>query len=397
MGVATNNDLIYFDNSATTRVDGGVVQSMLEYMTDKYGNASSSHRAGLTVHADLDKARLAIAKLLSCKPNEIIYMASGSEADNFALRQIVRLYKSKNNGKGGHIITTAIEHKAILNTGIYLQENGTDVTYLGVDKQGRVSLDELERAVRPDTILISVMLANNEVGTIEPVKDIVRIAKKHSSDILVHTDAVQAIGKLKVDVNELGVDLLTFSGHKIYAPKGIGVLFVRENLRKELTPLIHGGSQENGLRAGTENIPYIMGLAKAAELIVEDNYRQAEYIRGLRDGFEKRILAEIPDTRVNGDIANRVVSIANITFRYIEAESVIGYVPQVCCSLGSACTAGQDAASHVLTAMCMDPVEIRGTIRFSFGKFNTADEVNRAVEYLKDGVAKLRAMSPLAK
>jgi cysteine desulfurase len=237
------------------------------------------------------------------------------------------------------------------------------------------------------------MLANNEVGTIMPLKEIAKIAKKHN--IILHTDAVQAVGKMKVDVDELGVDMLTLSGHKMYAPKGIGALFVREELKNQLDPLIHGGGQEGGFRAGTENMPYIMGLAKAAEIIMAEADSDIVRIKQLRDTFERKITQEIPETFVNGDTDNRVCSISNITFKYIEAEAIIGYVPDVCCSLGSACTSGEDASSHVLTAMSLDPVDVRGAIRFSLGRFNTAGEIDRAVNLLKVAVEKLRKISPI--
>ncbi len=386
---AYNKDVIYFDNSATTRVDERVVEAMAPYFTEIYGNPSSIHTLGQAMHADLGTARQTVARLINCAPQEIIFMGCGTEADNFALIQTARMLKNK----GRHIITSAVEHKAILETCRFLEGEGCEVTYLPVNAKGMISMEDLKRAVRPDTILISLMLANNEVGTLFPIKEAAKIAKEHK--ILIHTDAVQAVGKMKIDVDELGVDMLTLSGHKIYAPKGIGVLFIREELRENVKPYMHGGAQEGGLRAGTENTPYIMGLARAAELIMEDGYLEAARVGEMRDLFEKRVLAEIPHTVANGDTSYRVPSIANITFKYVEAESIIGYVPQVCCSLGSACTAGQDAASHVLTAMNVDPVDIRGTIRFSFGRFNTGEEVNKAVELLKTGVEKLRQMSPI--
>ncbi|MDR2884272.1 MAG: cysteine desulfurase [Deferribacteraceae bacterium] len=382
-------EFIYFDNSATTRVDPRVAEAIAPFFTEKYGNPSSIHRIGLVAHAELERCRESVANLINCAPREIIFMASGSEADNFALIQTARLLKSK----GKHIITTSVEHKAILSTCEFLEGEGYSFTYLPVNSKGNVSVKSVKAAIRPDTILISVMFANNEVGTIMPIKEIAKLAKDNG--ILMHTDAVQAVGKIKIDVDELGVDMLTLSGHKIYAPKGIGVLFVKEELKSQLSPLIHGGGQESGFRAGTENMPYIAGLAKAAELIMADFDGEVAHIKGLRDRFEQKILENIPETYVNGNIDNRVCSISDITFKYIEAEAVIGYVPAVCCSLGSACTSGQDAASHVLTAMKVDPIDIRGTIRFSFGRFNTTEEVDRAVELLKVGVEKLRQMSPI--
>ncbi|MDR0453297.1 MAG: aminotransferase class V-fold PLP-dependent enzyme [Deferribacteraceae bacterium] len=384
-----NKDVIYFDNSATTRVDSRVAEAMIPYFTQIYGNPSSAHVLGREMHGCLDKARQTVAKLINCAPHEIIFMGCGTEADNFALIQTAELFK----GKGRHIITSAIEHKAILETCHFLEKQGCYITYLPVNGKGMISLYDLKRAIRPDTILISLMMANNEVGSLFPIKEAACIAKERN--ILFHTDAVQAVGKIKIDTDDLGVDMLSVSGHKIYAPKGIGVLFVRKELKERLTPFMHGGAQEDGLRAGTENAPYIIGIAKAAELIMEDGYDENTRIRSLRNLFEKRVLNEIPFTVANGDPELRVPSISSITFKYIDAESVIGYLPQICCSLGSACASDQEMASHVLTAMKLDPVDIRGTIRFSFGRFNTEEEVNRAVDLLKAGVEKLRQISPI--
>ena len=260
---ASAGDLIYFDNSATTKVDGRVAAVMTPFFTEHYGNPSSIHLMGRTIHTCLDDARRTVAKLINSAPQEIVFVGCGTEGDNFALIQSAEMLINK----GRHIITSSIEHKAILETCHFLEKKGYEVTYLPVNGKGMISLDDLKRSIRADTILISLMMANNEVGTLFPIKEAARIAKERGA--LFHTDAVQAVGKVKVDVAELGVDMLTLSGHKIYAPKGIGALFIREELRDRLTPFMHGGAQEGGLRGGTENIPYIMGLAKAAELIME--------------------------------------------------------------------------------------------------------------------------------
>ena len=381
---------IYFDNSATTRVDPLVVEAMVPFFSDFYGNVSSIHSIGREVRPYEEKARKSVAKLINADPEEIIFTASGSESDNLAIISTARAFKHK----GKHLITSCIEHKAVLETFRFLeQEEGFEVTYLPVDKQGVIDMEFYKNALRDDTILVSVMLANNEIGTIEPIKEIAVLASKKGA--IVHTDAVQAVGKMNIDVNELGIHLLTFSGHKIYAPKGIGVLYVDIELREQLKPIIHGGQQEGGLRAGTENIPYIIGLGKACEILLEKQDSEILHIKRLRDTFEKRVLEEIPDTYVNGAIDNRVPSISDIAFRYIEGEALMVYAREVCCSAGSACTSASTNPSHVLSAINIDEVDIHGALRFSFGRFNTLDEVNRAVDVLKESVEKLRKMSPL--
>lgn len=381
---------IYFDNSATTRVDPEVVKEMIPFFSEYYGNISSIHSIGRQVRPYEEKARKSVAKLINASPDEIVFTASGSESDNLAIIATARAMQHK----GKHIITSSIEHKAVLETFKFLESyEGFEVTYLPVDKYGVVDMDFYKKSLRDDTILVSCMLANNEIGTIEPIKEMSALASERG--ILFHTDAVQAVGKINVDVNELGVDLLTFSGHKIYAPKGIGVLYVDIELREKLKPIIHGGQQEAGLRAGTENIPYIVGLGKACELVMEKKDTEALHIKKLRDTFEKKVLEAIPDTYVNGHHEQRVPSISDIVFRYIEGEALMVYAKEVCCSAGSACTSASTNPSHVLSAIKVDDVDIHGALRFSFGRFNTMDEVNRAVEVLKDSVEKLRKMSPL--
>ncbi len=381
---------IYFDNSATTRVDPLVVEAMVPFFSEHYGNVSSIHSIGREVRPHEEKARNSVAKLINADPEEIIFTASGSESDNLAIIATARAFKHK----GKHLITSSIEHKAVLETFKFLeQEEGFEVTYLPVDKQGVIDMDFYKKSLRDDTILVSVMLANNEIGTIEPVKEIAALAAEKGA--IVHTDAVQAVGKMNIDVNDLGIHLLTFSGHKIYAPKGIGVLYVDIELREHLKPIIHGGQQEGGLRAGTENIPYIVGLGKACEILQEKQDSEILHIKRLRDTFEKKVLEEIPDTYVNGAVDNRVPSISDIAFRYIEGEALMVYAREVCCSAGSACTSASTNPSHVLSAIAVDEVDIHGALRFSFGRFNTLEEVNKAVEVLKESVEKLRKMSPL--
>lgn len=381
---------IYFDNSATTRVDPKVVEAMVPFFSELYGNVSSIHSIGRQVRPYEEQARKSVAKLINADPEEIVFTASGSESDNLAIIATARAYKHK----GKHLITSAIEHKAVLETFKFLEQSeGFEVTYLPVDKYGVIDMEYFKKSLRDDTILVSVMLANNEIGTIEPVKEIASIAAKKG--IIVHTDAVQAVGKMNIDVNDLGVHMLTFSGHKIYAPKGIGVLYIDIELREKIQPIIHGGQQEGGLRAGTENIPYIVGLGKACEILLEQQDTEILHIKKLRDTFEKKVLETIPDTYVNGHPELRVPSISDIAFRFIEGEALMVYAKEVCCSAGSACTSASTNPSHVLSAINIDDVDIHGALRFSFGRFNTMDEVNKAVEVLRESVEKLRKMSPL--
>lgn len=381
---------IYFDNSATTKVDPRVVEAMVPFFSELYGNVSSIHSIGRQVRPYEEQARKSVAKLINADPEEIVFTASGSESDNLAIIATARAYKHK----GKHIITSAIEHKAVLETFKFLEhEEGFEVTYLPVDKYGVIDMDYFKKSLRDDTTFISVMLANNEIGTIEPIKEIASIATKKG--IIVHTDAVQAVGKMNIDVNDLGVHMLTFSGHKIYAPKGIGVLYIDIELREKIHPIIHGGQQEGGLRAGTENIPYIVGLGKACDILLEQQDTEILHIKKLRDTFEKKVLETIPDTYINGHPELRVPSISDIVFRYIEGEALMVYAREVCCSAGSACTSASTNPSHVLSAIHVDDVDIHGALRFSFGRFNTMEEVDKAVEVLKESVEKLRKMSPL--
>lgn len=381
---------IYFDNSATTRVDPEVVSAMMPYFSDKYGNISSIHVAGRTVRHDEEEARKVIASLIGATPEEIVFTGSGSEADNLAIIATARAFKDK----GKHVITTQIEHKAVLGAFQYLESEGFDVTYLPVDEYGIVLEEEFLKAIeKPGTTLCSIMLANNEVGTLQNIKHLASLAIK--KDIYFHTDAVQAVGKMRVDINDLGVHMLTFSGHKIYAPKGIGVLYVDLELREKLQPILFGGQQENGLRPGTENIPYIMGLARACKLIKDAGDSEFKYIKKLRDTFEQKILKRIPEIYINGHFEKRVPSISNIAFKYIEGEALMLYAKEVCCSAGSACTSASSNPSHVLSAMHVNDVDIHGSLRFSFGRFNTLEEVNEAVEILANCVEKLRNASPL--
>jgi cysteine desulfurase len=379
---------IYFDNSATTPIDPRVYEAMIPYFKDKYANPSSIHKLGRIIKEDINSARTRIASLINADEDEIIFTGSGSESNNLAIKGIAFARKYK----GNHIITSSIEHKAVLQTCKWLENYGFEVTYLPVNKEGLINIDDLRSHIKSSTILISIMLANNEIGTLQPISEITELLK--NKNIIVHTDAVQAAGKMTIDVADLGVDLLTFSGHKIYAPKGIGVLYISDFLKNEIIPLVHGGGHEFGLRAGTENVPYIIGLAKACDIIEDNLTEETRKIREMRDKFETLILKNIPGTYVNGANAPRICNISNIAFKYIEGEALMVYASDICCSTGSACTS-DDGPSHVLRAMKIDPIDIHGSLRFSFGRFNNIDEVDRAVEIIKESVTKLREFSPL--
>ncbi len=380
---------IYLDHSATTRVDERVLQKMLPYFTEIYGNANSQHGYGREALKGVDWARDTIAELINCHPSEVYFTSGGTESDNWALKGIAGAYKEK----GKHIIISAIEHAAMIASCKELEKQGFSVTLCPVHKDGIIDLEFLKNAIREDTILISCMLANNEVGTIEPIKEIVKIAKEKG--ILVHTDAVQAMSSLKVDVKDLGVDLMSFSSHKFNGPKGVGALFVKTGVK--IDKLITGGHQERTRRGGTTNVPGVIGMAEALRLarltMDEDN----AHVKALRDHFVERVEKEIPYVRYNGSRDSRVVSNADFSFEYIEGESILFMLDLsgIAVSSGSACSSGSLDPSHVLLAIGV-PIEIaHGSIRFSFGKENTMEETDYVVDKLKEIIAKLRAMSPL--
>lgn len=380
---------IYLDHSATTKVDERVLQKMLPYFTEIYGNANSQHGYGREALKGVDWARDTIAELINCHPSEIYFTSGGTESDNWALKGIAGAYKEK----GKHIIISAIEHAAMIASCKELEKQGYSVTLCPVHKDGIIDLEFLKNAIREDTVLISCMLANNEVGTIEPIKEIVKIAKEKG--ILVHTDAVQAMSSLKVDVKDLGVDLMSFSSHKFNGPKGVGVLFVKTGVK--IDRLITGGHQERTRRGGTTNVPGVVGMAEALRLarltMDEDN----AHVKALRDHFVERVEKEIPYVRYNGSRESRVVSNADFSFEYIEGESILFMLDLsgIAVSSGSACSSGSLDPSHVLLAIGV-PIEIaHGSIRFSFGKENTMEETDYVVDKLKEIIAKLRAMSPL--
>ncbi len=381
--------IIYLDNAATTRVKPEVFEAMAPYFTEQYGNPSSAYTFAGKIAQKVDESRQLIADFIGAKPNEIYFTGGGSESDNWALKGLACSLKAK----GKHIITTKIEHHAILHTGEFLEKQGYDVTYLGVDEFGKIDLKELESAIRPDTILISVMFANNEIGTIEPIKEIGEIAHKHG--ILFHTDAVQAFGHVKIDVNELGIDLMSTSGHKINAPKGIGFLYIRKGIKIE--QLIHGGAQERGMRAGTTNAAGIIGFAAAVKLAKETLEERTAYEIKLRDHLIDRVLNEIPYSRVNGHRTDRLPNNANFCFRFIEGESLLILLDRagICGSSGSACTSGSLDPSHVLLAIGLPHEIAHGSLRLTLSEETTMEDIDYTVDKLKDIVEKLRNMSPL--
>lgn len=380
---------IYLDHSATTKLDERVLQKMLPYFTEIYGNANSQHGYGREALKGVDQARDTIAELINASPSEVYFTSGGTEADNWALKGMASAHKDK----GKHIIISAIEHAAMIASAKELEKQGFEVTLCPVLSDGVIDLEFLKNAIRDDTILISCMLANNEVGTIEPIKEIVKIAKERK--IFVHTDAVQAMSSLKVDVKDLGVDLMSFSAHKFNGPKGVGVLFVRNGVK--IDRLITGGHQERTKRGGTTNVPGVVGMAEALRLarltMDEDN---AE-VKAMRDHFIERVEKEIPYSRLNGSRTSRVVSNADFSFEYIEGESILFMLDLngIAVSSGSACSSGSLDPSHVLLAIGV-PIEIaHGSIRFSFGKENTMEETDYVVDKLKEIIQKLREMSPL--
>ncbi len=380
---------IYFDNAATTPVREEVFEAILPYFNEFYGNASSVYSIAKESKKALEEAREKVAASIGAKPEEIYFTAGGSESDNMALRGVAEAYATK----GNHIITTKIEHHAILHTAEYLEKKGVEVTYLGVDEYGRISLEELEKAIRPDTILISVMFANNEIGTIQPIKEIGILARKYG--VLFHTDAVQAVGHVPIDVDVMNIDLLSMSGHKLGAPKGIGAIYIRKGTR--VAPLIFGGAQERKQRAGTENIPGIVGLGKAAELAAAEMDEMTEKLVYLRDKLIKGILDTIPYSRLNGHPTERLPGNCNISFSYIEGESLLLLLDAlgIAASSGSACTSGSLDPSHVLMAIGLPHETAHGSLRLTLDRQNTEDEIDFILEKLPPIVQRLRDMSPV--
>ena len=383
---------VYFDHAATTPVDKRVLEKMLPFFTENFGNANSQHVFGRNAVKFVDEARDSIAKIINARPNEVYFTSGGTEADNWALRGIANAYK----GKGNRIIISPIEHAAMLSTAKSLVKEGFKVDFMKVDEYGLVDLEHLKSIMGSDVILVACMTANNEVDTIEPIKEIAKIA--HDNGALMFTDAVQAAGVLKLDVKDLGVDLMSMSSHKIYGPKGIGALYVKTGVKIE--PIIYGGHQERMKRGGTTNVPAVVGFAEAFKIAaaeIDDNYK---YVSMLRDRFIKRVLDEVPFVKLNGALGEkRLPANADFSFEFIEGESILFSLDLagIAVSSGSACSSGSLEPSHVLLALGLPEELAHGSIRFSFGKHNTVEEIDYAVEELKKAVERLRAMSPLFK
>jgi len=381
----TDNAMIYLDHSATTPVEPRVFEAMEPYLTANFGNPSSIYRAGQDVRRAVEQARERIAALLKAEPKEIIFTSGGTESDNTAIKGLA-LKKG-----GGHVVTTSIEHPAVLNVVKWLEKNGFTATYVPVGSDGVVDPDEVRKALRPDTLVVSVMHANNEVGTIQPIEEIASIAKE--AGVPFHTDAVQTAGKLPLNVEEMGIDLLSLSGHKFYGPKGIGVLYTAKGVRLE--PCVHGGHQEWGKRGGTENVPGIVGLGKAAEIAMSEMEADDNRLRGLRDRLETGLAERISDVDFNGHRESRLSSVANVCVKYVEGEAMLLRLDYhgIAASSGSACTSGSLEPSHVLLAMGI-PAEIaHSSLRFSLGKDNTEEDIDKVLDLLPAIVEKLRAMS----
>ena len=383
------NNLIYLDNSATTPLKPEVLDAMLPYLTEHYGNPSSIYSIGQNAKDAVENARAQVAEAIGAKPNEIFFTGCGSEADNWAIKGIAQAKQKR----GKHIISTAIEHHAVLHTLESLEKQGFEVTYLPVDSDGKISLNDLEKAIRPDTILITVMMANNEVGTIEPIAEISEIAR--ANKITFHTDAVQAVGSVPVNVTELGVDLLSMSAHKFGGPKGIGALYIRSGVRPEI--FMHGGAQERHRRAGTENVPSIVGMGKAISLATASLPEKMEKITSLRNYLMTGISEKIPYIKLNGHATERLPGNVNFSFRYIEGESLLLFLDLngIAASSGSACTSGSLDPSHVLLAMGLPHELAHGSLRLSVGEQNTKEEIDRVLDVLPGIVQRLRDMSPL--
>ena len=382
---------IYLDNAATTPCRPEVVEAMLPYFTEKFGNPSAIYNLGQVAQDAIQQARKDVAGVINAaSPNEVFFTSGGSEADNWALKGVMDAYKDK---KGKHLITTKIEHHAILHTAQFLEQQGFEVTYLDVDKYGLVSPEAFEAAIRPDTVMASIMFANNEIGTIEPIKELADIA--HAHKVIFHTDAVQAFCHEKIDVQELGIDLMSASGHKLYGPKGVGMLYVRRGVR--ISNLIHGGGQERGKRATTENTAGIVGFAKAAVLAEAEREEQHERQAAIRDHAIQRITTEIPHCFLNGHPTQRLANNINISFEFIEGEGMLLRLGAkgICASSGSACTSGSLDPSHVLLAIGLPHEKAHGSLRATLGRDTTLEDVDFMCDVLKDAIAGLREMSPL--
>ena len=379
------NSLIYLDNNATTRVDPAVLEAMLPYLTELYGNPSSAYRFGKQVDTALETARTQVAGLLECEPQEIVFTSCGTEATNAAILSALSADPDRQ-----HIVTTRVEHSATLKMCETLAKRGVEITWLGVDSLGQVNLEEVRRAVRPDTALLTAMWANNETGTLFPIDELQRIAREKG--VYFHSDAVQVAGKLPLHMRQADIQFLSLSGHKLHCPKGVGALYV--NRKTRFSPFLIGGSQENGKRGGTQNVASIVGFGKACELAAATLQADAEHVRSLRDHFEGRVLAEVTGVSINGDPINRLPNTTNLAFANVDSEALLLLLDEqgVCCSAGSACTSGSVHPSHVLKAMGHSDSHARSSLRFSFSKFNSLAETERAIAALLNAVAKIRSL-----
>ncbi|QLH48201.1 MAG: IscS subfamily cysteine desulfurase [Bacteroidota bacterium] len=382
---------IYLDNNATTPMDPRVLETMIPYFTQKFGNAASrNHSFGWIAEEAVDYAREQVAKLIGAHPKEIIFTSGATEADNLAIKGVFEMYASK----GNHIITTTIEHKAVLDTCKHLEKQGAEITYLPVNAEGMIDLAELEKAITPKTILLAIMYANNEIGTVNPMAEISAIARKHG--VLVMSDATQAVGKIPVDVNKDGIDLMAFTGHKMYGPKGIGALYVRrKNPRVKVTAQMDGGGHERGMRSGTLNVPGIVGFGKACELCMQDMSADTEHIVKLRNRLEEGLL-KLEESYLNGHKTNRLPHVCNISFKHVEGEGLLmGINKNIALSSGSACTSASLEPSYVLKALGLGDDLAHSSLRFGLSRFSTEEEVDYTIQAVSDTVNKLREMSPL--
>lgn len=385
--------IIYLDNNATTQIDKRVLDAMMPFLTNEFANANSTHQFGVHAYEAVKAARVQVADLIGAEAHEIVFTSGSTEAINLAIKGVAESYKTK----GKHIITVSTEHSAVLDTCLYLETKGYEVTYLSVKSDGLIDLDELKSILREDTILVSVMLANNETGIIQPIKEIAELS--HGVGALFMSDATQAVGKIPVNVDELGIDLLCLSGHKLYAPKGVGALFVRQRMnRVKIHALLHGGGHEKGLRSGTLNVPGIVALGEACSIAKMEMSKNEESITSLRDYLETELL-KIEGTSVNGNISSRLFNTSNILFKGVDSDAMImglsnmeNDIPLIAVSNGSACTSASIEPSHVLTAMGLDEVAAFSSIRFSIGKFNTKKEMDIVIDTVKNVVSSLRAM-----
>ncbi len=382
-------NVIYFDNAATTKVRPEVFEQMNKYFSESYGNGSSIYKIARESRKAIEQSREKVAAAINADKNEVFFTAGGSESDNWALKGVAESYSSK----GKHIITLSIEHHAVLHTCQFLETKGFEVTYLPVEEDGIVDINKLKAAIRDDTILISVMFANNEIGSVQPIEEIGKIARQKG--IIFHTDAVQAVGHIPIDVKAMNIDLLSMSAHKFYGPKGIGALYIRKGIK--ITPLIHGGAQEKNRRAGTENVPAIVGMAAALELTVKDLNEESARLARLRDKLIDGILSSIPYSRLNGSREKRLPGNVNISFEFVEGESILLLLDMkgICASSGSACTSGSLDPSHVLLAIGLPHEKAHGSLRLSLGMFNTEQEVDFILKELPPIISRLREMSPL--